>query len=1494
MHSFHPWVVIRCRLVVGAATIWWGAALAELAACDLTGPAPSAEVAEHKQALVEADPCTPADIAWSGQPSEAAQLCSGSWEYQRYRLCAVADPACGPKQCDLYNECQRWEFGATKRRETERSTIFISPGGGGRRLGANRAGTGAVDVPACGTPDGAGQDCVALDRDSAERLAEIKCTSRRDAQRTEIEQGNTLTRVLRARHEVTYVDGNSDFEFECEVAIEYEIANARRDPLCACSHTPYDPTCELRHPDCGTETLYTALGLPPSAVPAESTIPGLTAPICITCEHHPLDATAAPDVFAAQVATKFECLANRLQHGTLPAGALGEANRRALVEQVTILYELHGDLLGASERAFARELFLQHPEWPPACGAQPEGLPSCGAGPEPALDAATRRCMRLLASSHVPDAVLHLDVDGCMDLLTSAAEMTDATCRAPYLDAVESMATAMLDRSFDLICRAGTGSDTECAGAGDGLAHLPAALGFVDRWYRNAVAAFPDDPDRVRWDLSATLAALWRDVYQAARPFPDAVGDDEAEATLTALFEQGLWADRQVLAAAFSDARPLTSAPLLYLTADALRPLADRLEALGPMLDLACRYKGCDPATERTEVADAWAVLASLHDAARLTEALAEASRLRSEYVSVFARIRDHHEALGLAFASATGRPAADLGQLSTSDDPGEAARPLQQLVLLAGLRTDHVTRTGRFAPGAMDALHTGVQREKRLLVRSELAARTDALDQALMRYESERAALANDLLAQLRSEGEQTAIRHRLAHAAMRLEQMSAELDGLREREAWEEVDLAQFVETFDALMDGGAVDPDALVERDVQTLGVSAQTGTRAPRDDAGWLDIRDVAVLDGGAPWQREVRAGERVSFLVSGTWAPTCALRTTALAAPVGGTIPISIIEAQTGPEGYWVEWSHGEFLAHAQQTSTESFESSVDTDQSCFGATGAFTPIRLGGEFIPVLAGTLSASAQSCHETQVGTRQSSGSATSHGQETRGSASFSAGLRMPGTPVARAPAGALLAVALARGEHGADRVVDVRVVHRSSAFHYDRDVDLYLVVNDHAGCESDPSALTVEIVHATPAGVHAETLAAAMQAALADLRQRTDELATRGSPTPGELGALRAQAYAHLATAHGEDLARYPSVLRGYFDAWIERALASLERRALMHEIERAMALTAIELRSAADDLAQAGERARLVQLLPTWRLRNLSAHAIERELGELLDLTERHLYPVLYLRYPSALDALRTSHTAALDALLAADFTAPVDETAARVRDLARALERVLATAEIGARAESPVYVAVAFPRPGAAEQGGITPAPEASRWRTVDPARSAQVWDQLHIAGTVAFAVTPQDLYAASGGFGQLLCFETVPVIESMALFAVFEDLAQANELNASHLRAPASIDPWLTFPDGRGPHTYRMANGDWLPLAPRLLFGRDDQALAVFHTWAAEGRVGNGLSPLSTFTMDLSALTHDLQADISALVLVFKLDTRLSADALTWLETCQPSGGAP
>lgn len=1460
--------------------------LAVLAACDVTAPDPAAHMTKRQQALGEAHICTPDDIAWPAQAPETAKHCAGSWEYQRYRLCEIADPACGPKQCDLYNECQRWAFGATQHRATRRSTIFISRGGS-RRFTDASADTGAGDVPGCGTPDGSGPDCWAADRESAERQAGLQCAWRRDELRAAIEQGDRLARVRRAQHEVTYL--NADFEFECEVTVDYEIANARRDPICACSHTPYDPTCEMRHPDCGTETLYSALGLRRSALPPEVRAPGLEAPICVTCEDRPLDPAAAPEVLAAQVDAKLACLAGRLQNGPLPPGIRGTENRRALVEHVQILYELHGDLLRAAQRTFARDLSLQHPEWLPACGAQPADLPTCGTDPQPALAAATRRCVRLLDSSHVPDAVIHLEVDGCMDLLTRATELAETTCRAAYLDYLETMAGTMLDRSFDRICRADAGSGS-CTNQGDALAHLTAALGFLDTWYRNAAAAFAADPDRIRRDLSATLAALWRDVYQAARPFPASIGEGEAEATLTALFEEGLWADRQVLAAAFSDARPLTSAPLLYLTADALRPLADRLDAFGPMLDLACRYKGCDPAADRTEVADAWAVLASLHDAARLTEALADASRLRGAYVAMFEGIRDHHEVLGLAFANATGLPAADVDQLPTLDDPGEAARALQQLVLLAGLRTDQFTRTGRFAPGAVDALHTGVQREKRLLVQSELAARTDGLDDALMRYESERAALANDLLAQLRSEGEQTAIRHRLTHAAMRLEQMSAELDGLREREAWEEVDLAQFAKTFDALMASGAVDPDALIERNIETLGVSARTGTRAPRDDNGWWnDIRDIGIPGGSAPWQRAVRAGERVSFLVSGTWAPTCALRTTELAAPVGGMIPISITEAQTGPEGYWVEWSNGQFRAHAQQTSTESFESSVDTDQSCFGAMGALTPIRLGEQAIPLLAGTLSASTQSCHETQVGTRQSSSTGRTYGRETRGSASFAAGLRVPGTPFARAPAGALLAVALERGEHGPERVVDVRVVRRGSAFHYERDVDLYLVVNDHTGCEVDPSALTIEVGHARPVGVHAETLAAAMQDTLADLRQRADELATRGRPTPSELGALRAQAYAHLATAFGEDLDRYPSVLRGYFDAWIERALASLERRAQMHEIERAMALTALELRSAADDLAHAGERARLLQLLPTWRLRNLSAHGIERELGALLDLTERHLYPVLHLRYPSALDALRTSHAAALDALLAADFAAPVDQTAALVRDLARTLEGVLATAEIGARAESPVYAAVAFPRPGDRGAGASTPI-----WSTVDPARAKQVWDAILAERTAALQVLPRDLYRTGGGDGVLLCFEAVPVIESMAVVAIVPEDLDPDAFNGRHTRAPAAIDPFLRFPDARGAHGYRMANGDWLPLGPRLLFGRDEEALSVFHTWAAEGRVGNGLSPFSTFTVALDALTDTQRALVRSLVLVFKLDTRLSADELTWLETCQPAGDVP
>src|SRR4029453_11023332 len=86
-------------------------------------------------------------------------------------------------------------------------------------------------------------------------------------------------------------------------------------------------------------------------------------------------------------------------------------------------------------------------------------------------------------------------------------------------------------------------------------------------------------------------------------------------------------------------------------------------------------------------------------------------------------------------------------------------------------------------------------------------------------------------------------------------------------------------------------------------------------------------------------------------------------------------------------------------------------------------------------------------------------------TSTGEDARVNASFAVGLRLPNPPFPGLPVGSLLLVGLPHGDTLLEHALSAQVVHGHSVIVLDQPTDLYLIVNDLAGCGVGASALTV---------------------------------------------------------------------------------------------------------------------------------------------------------------------------------------------------------------------------------------------------------------------------------------------------------------------------------------------------------------------------------------------------------------------------------------------
>lgn len=1444
------------RTIIGRTTAWWGVVLATLSAsaCDAPLEHEPAERVTYAATGMLADTlvCGASDVMWTGARTDASR-CEGPWEYDQYAMRVMEHEDCGTHSCVEDKICTAWA------RQTVRYQATVHAERDCERRGSEPSITCPPDL-------GSAQEaCNALAARRRTRLNDQPDTRNAHIVSTWVE----LERGLRAT---------------CFMELAYEHWEER---VCGCERWRYN---ECTHADSSLPhiTVLTEPGRTlaevraahdPDEVPGQAAVDGLRL-VCTTAEER----TLTPQ-------DRFARLHENLQDPAITTA--GTPLHARFVERLMLVYELFGANLTPEQRAVARALYARHPAVEPACGAHvPAEMPSC----HPQVDAALRLCTRL-GSEHVAPALVEADYGACLSLLTDLGDALEAgTCErdAPYVEASLAAHRRLHDRMLLRFRDALRAAERAAEAATPAYDPAPIArmLHGIDRWHA-AAAAVLTDPDTRHAELALVVNKLWQVAhgYRAV----DAAGQTwssgslyeavtQALARADALVEQGneagarqeiedaleaterhaLALDQAILRAAYANvadtAQPvLTGAPLLQITADALAPLADRLEALTQYHDLGCALARCATWTTPTHLSRLWTVLAHLDDGSdapvSLSELLDAVPGELSGWKPVFRDVSTHQARLLAALADA-------------AEAMPVLLRALRDLIARAEARAATYERTGMFQPTIGQTLQTGVHSDQRQRV-------LDHIDQQRILLEGAHADMENRLvslvhgLARVR-DADATRARLEAAQARVRIE-----LDELGRREASYRRLMAdgtapdearRSIDQADALFEeiiaawaraeGGADGATYLRLGDTRVLRL---TGADARFD--GW-DVQTVPQVAAG---MRSVNAGQVVSIATEpGTmWAPTCALRDARMIDPDRALEALrdTSIEGQeierarafTGPEGYTIAWTGSSYEATSLHAGVETRITAGARAESCAGSPG-MTLTGIGARGCLYLDTSVSAAA--------------GASWHNGSEGRTSAQFSSGLYLPNTPF-EAPAGSLVVVEMPPGEIDPARLRNVHLVRAPhTTIAVEQAADLYFVVND-ISCDEQDRAHVLELTVGTFVTLDdaADALVRRMAHTLALVRARAPEVIARGGLLATERSLIEHDAL--LDQLGGPDevqipVDQYPAPLRDLFYDFLAREMVRLEAMAELAKIEAAQQIQDAEHRAIAVELHQATMSGYMLGLVPRWTVRGMRL-AEMREVATLFARDIRHfVVPLLDLWYPEVAAALPNLDV--LQRLANVDVNTPVLDLVGWQAELGRALRRRIAEARLPYPSEDDTarkFVALRYPRPAAMDptcahipsaRCALQEDSRTFRWATVAETRA--LWHALGEANApgstlrrLTFHVKPEDIYEPHAGSAYLSCRRALPVIRKLGLIVTgVEDSGTPPEQRFVEGIIPEHAR--LEFVTISGSWPFALVSPVWRALNEvPLVFTWDNyvEAEAAFLRTPQDIR---GLSPFTTFEL--------------------------------------------
>jgi len=672
-----------------------------------------------------------------------------------------------------------------------------------------------------------------------------------------------------------------------------------------------------------------------------------------------------------------------------------------------------------------------------------------------------------------------------------------------------------------------------------------------------------------------------------------------------------------------------------------------------------------------------------------------------------------------------------------------------------------------------------------------------------------------------------------------------------------------------------------------------------------------------------------AGQIALFTVQNNWSPTCALTKSDYNKD-------QVRGALTGPEGYMVTSTQGK--AQVRSVSDYQRHDRIDSE----GASASLC-VEVDGGYHTMFFGGSSIKLEGCIAKSVQVSQSKGGSNdfTESTENRSNAAFNLGIRSEYTPFPTLPAGSLLIVQIKTGQSERNDILSIEIAHKDTTIVAQADVDVYLVVNDCRGEESNGLEVSYRL-QSSKEGQDKE-LSKAMIAAVNAVLPDIENILSQGQVSPTQLSAIDAKIDANLSKVEGNPIQTLgQSALSDLYRSWKQNMLLSIEQKSRIKQLEREIAIELITLKRIYSDLSSAKAELeavkkdqtleninRLYELKITQALDDFDVNDLGNQLRQTARTLTKYVIPIYRFRNPNYLltDTLRDP----LKKLRNLSLSENISTLAVKVQDFGRAI----ALPEKSTEMDYPSWVLnhpiqLSFPNPAYVDRdpqeaendekaedrkddrsrkyNKLSNIPRASR------AVSKGVWDVLnHLssdpenekANQVTFSIRPEDLYGNDGP--RLKCVEASPVITSMMIYFAVNDEASLGKIgkNQSTFTTTLELSKKMYFPQEEGLETFEIIDSDqknqigrsstsWRhPVIP-VRFGLDSELDAVSKDVSQFGPKGpgDGLSPFMDFTMDFGAYgfvegsnketSHDLASlihngNIKEIIFAFDLKYRSS-----------------
>lgn len=1278
----------------------------------------------------------------------------------------------------------------------------------------------------------------------------------------------------------------------------------------SCTIAPY-PSC--RHSanplvvpsECGTPPNYSPLNRSLAALRIEFPVVyegSLYPPTCLTCEQLPMGTadglTEAQRV--QQVRDKYDCLrAGYTAAPTLPIAPVDRAQvQEQAVRNLKLLFELQGHRLLQISDAwdFIRGLYQDFPAIRYDCGPEvrftpPEVPPSCtGLGP---VNGLLDMCARLTADNVPFQLVNNTSVyNECMNLFVTRIQAISSDCQATaYRDAYAKISGTVVAKSMEDL-------SPDIPGYTFPIDALQVRLHRIDDWYgrvRDNIYTGAD-PDAKLWsDTEIALSGFWSRINTGGFVQPD------GSPTTLDVFNKGLDMDWAVLTAALTNRGsdlPLLRAPLVTVLGESLKNLVDRLRDNVIAHDLGCRFLDCSNGRFNTEVSELYRLLAAIPVDTDLNQELSRVTALtsspypgHSRWKSTFDNLYSRHQKFRAAVSDITGT-AYNPDDVSNANSPRPPLELLAKLIREAQLKARNYRNFGRFDGTDINVVRSGLAEAQATRINDQVARKVRDLRDRVRDFNDNRNAYVRNLLAELQRQREQDNIMNNAIVKAQRFDNLSQDLAGLRNYAALEEAHFSDLATAVNQVVD--QLPDDYLVQlRSYAPFAVSAMN---ARYDGIRSNDVRADALIrfqppySEVFPWTIGAQKGDILNIETRGQWAPTCALKGSDITAPFDRDgLGVDVTGALTGPEGWVLVQQGSRYRAAANVTSSSSSSSSA----ACGGISvaggiigGIIGAIFGGGQEGAQIGASVAGGVCRAIDGFTGTQSSE--ETRDGREQRTSAAFTTGLRLENTPYKNLPAGGLLLVQMPR--HGSEdpsefdirRALDIHILQSPmSSIVVVADADIYLVTNDRLCGDSPTNELTVTVRVLEPARALSRALGEAMANVYAQMRQDTETYSQAGRVLQQDLIARREMATQFLRQACGQcDLSRYPESLIGFWNAYVSKELARLERKVEMRAIERELNLQVLEMRAIQHDVEASRRLAYFEQVMTGWSLKNLDGDRLRREIQDLASTVIEYLHPIINIKWPEASDRLLSSDRTLLENLGKGDWAGSIVDLGNREIDAVNQILTRLNDAR-DVRQISTSLTAVSFPRVGLSSSFlGV---------HVADPARVQAMWIGLNATNRFTLSIKPEDLYSYSGGAYTLLCSAEAPIIRAMSLIAL-RDVPNAIHDHWDTIPWTVRTDPGpsLRFVTrvGTGPKDYALADQLEWSSGVRMLsagYSADYAAETLFYQRAAGLEVGMGLSAFTAFQVDATAIDdHARQSgysnplkDADEILLLFQVEKK-------------------